>query len=218
MNKILVTYATMAGSTVEVAQAIAGELAESDIQVDVRPLAEVESIAGYHAVVLGAPMIMGWHRQALGFLKKHRPALQRIPLAVFVMAMSLTQTGETIPESMSVYVDEKLPKAPRQPGHLTFRERYARLSNYLRPILAAVRPAKPVTIGVFGGRLEYGRLPWWAVLFVMFVIQAPAGDRRNWAAIRSWAAGLPAAFQLDLAQTQELAFAAEHEAANPILR
>jgi hypothetical protein len=29
----------------------------------------------------------------------------------------------------------------------------------------------------------------------MQIIQAPAGDRRNWSAIRSWAAGLPAAFQ-----------------------
>jgi menaquinone-dependent protoporphyrinogen oxidase len=194
MKKILVTYATMAGSTVEVAQAIAGEIAESGVEVDVLPLREVESLDGYQAVVLGGPMIMGWHRQALGFLKKQRPAFQHIPLAIFVTAMSLTETGEAIP---GVYVDEKLPKAPRQPGHLTFRERYARLSNYLRPILAAVRPAKPVRIGVFGGRLEYGRLPWWAVLFVMFIIQAPAGDRRNWAAIRSWAAELPAAFGLE---------------------
>jgi hypothetical protein len=29
-------------------------------------------------------------------------------------------------------------------------------------------------------------------LFVMLVIQAPAGDRRNWTAIRAWAAELPA--------------------------
>jgi menaquinone-dependent protoporphyrinogen IX oxidase len=80
---------------------------------------------------------------------------------------------------------------------LNFRERYARLSNYLRPVLGAIRPAKPASIGVFGGRLEYGRLKWWAVLFVMLVIQAPAGDRRNWEAIRSWAAGIPAAFGLE---------------------
>jgi menaquinone-dependent protoporphyrinogen IX oxidase len=65
----------------------------------------------------------------------------------------------------------------------------------LRPIFQATRPAKPVSIGVFGGRLEYGRLKWWAVLFAMLVIQAPAGERRNWSAIREWAAGLPAAFQ-----------------------
>jgi menaquinone-dependent protoporphyrinogen IX oxidase len=73
---------------------------------------------------------------------------------------------------------------------LSFKERYARLENYIRPILKAAHPVRPVEIGVFGGRLEYGRLKWWAVMFAMLVIQAPAGDRRNWEAIREWAAGL----------------------------
>jgi menaquinone-dependent protoporphyrinogen IX oxidase len=91
-----------------------------------------------------------------------------------------------------------LPKLPASEGKLNFRERYARLTNYLRLILKAIRPVKPVSIGVFSGRLEYGRLKWWAVLFVMLVIQAPAGDRRNWAAIRAWAAGLPATFRLHI--------------------
>jgi hypothetical protein len=42
------------------------------------------------------------------------------------------------------------------------------------------------------------------VLFVMLIIQAPAGDRRNWGAIRAWAAGLPAALQLESPQTEGL--------------
>ena len=46
----------------------------------------------------------------------------------------------------------------------------------------------------FGGRLEYGRLPWWAVVFVILIIQAPPGNKHNWPFIRNWAAGLPAAF------------------------
>ena len=74
---------------------------------------------------------------------------------------------------------------------LSFRERYAQLGRYLGPILAAARPARPVSVGVFGGRLALGALPWWAMLFVALVVQAPAGDRRNWGAIRGWAAGLP---------------------------
>jgi menaquinone-dependent protoporphyrinogen IX oxidase len=61
----------------------------------------------------------------------------------------------------------------------------------------ATRPVKPVNVGFFGGRLEYGRLKWWAVLFVMLIIQAQAGDRRNWAAIRAWASNLAAKFQLE---------------------
>ena len=196
MRRILVAYATMAGSTAEVAQAVGEEIAKGGLQVDVLPLDEVQELEAYDGVVVGAPMIMGWHRAASGFLKKHRDAFRRIPLAVFVMAMSLTQTGEDSVGGVPVTVDEKLPKPPEKDGRLSFRERYARLSNYLQPILAATRPAKPASIGIFGGRLEYGRLKWWAVLFAMLVIRAPAGERRNWSAIRSWAAGLSTAFRL----------------------
>ena len=198
MSRILVAYATMAGSTVEVAQAVGEEIAKSGIQVEVLPISEVKGLQDYDGVVVGGPMIMGWHRGALRFLKKNRQAFQHIPLAVFVMAMSLTQTGETNVEGVPVFVDEELPKSPANEDRLNFRERYARLANYLHPIIKATRPAKPVSIGVFSGRLEYGRLKWWAVLFAMLVVQAPAGDRRNWGAIRSWASGLPALMQIEM--------------------
>lgn len=196
MAKILIAYASMTGSTAEVAQVVAEELAKSGLQVDVLPLSQVQDVDSYAGVVIGAPMIMGWHRSALGFLQKHRRSFQRIPLAVFVTAMSLTRTGETSVDGVPVFVDENLPKAPANEGGLSFKERYATLANYLRPILRSTRPVKPATIGVFGGRLEYGRLKWWAVLFAMVIIQAPAGERRNWPAIRAWAADILPAFQL----------------------
>lgn len=197
MKRVLVTYATMAGSTAEVAHAVADQLARRGVQVDVLPLSAITDLAAYDGVVVGAPMIMGWHRQALGFLRRNRAALQHLPVAVFVLCMSLTQTGETSLAGVPVVVDEKLPKAPQAEGRLSYRERYTRLESYLRPILKASGAAKPVSIGVFGGRMDYGRLKWWAVLFAMQIIRAPAGERRNWSAIRSWAASLPAAFQIE---------------------
>ncbi|MEW5870050.1 MAG: flavodoxin domain-containing protein [Chloroflexota bacterium] len=197
MNKILIAYTTMTGSTAEVAQVIAEEIAKHGAQADVLPLNQVESLEPYAGVVVGAPMIMGWHRSALRFLKKHRRSLQHIPLAVFVTAMSLTRTAEMSVGGVPVFVDENLPKAPEKAGSLSFRERYATLSNYLQPILRATYPVKPASIGVFGGRLEYGRLKWWAVLFAMVIIQAQAGERRNWSAIRSWAANISSTFQLE---------------------
>ena len=197
MRRILVTYATMAGSTAEVAHAIGEEIAKSGVQVDILPIDEIKDIGTYDGVVVGGPMIMGWHRGALRFLRKYRDDFQKTPLAVFIMAMSLTQTGETTVDEKLTYVDEKLPKLPEKEGSLNFRERYARISQYLNPVFQAIRPAIPKRIGIFGGRLEYGRLKWWAVLFVMLIIQAPAGDRRNWLAIRTWAADLPAALGLE---------------------
>jgi menaquinone-dependent protoporphyrinogen IX oxidase len=100
---------------------------------DVLPLGG-QSTPAYDGVVVGGPMIMGWHRAASGFLKRYRAAFQHIPLAVFVMAMSLTQTDDTSVGGVPVYVDEKLPKPPQKEGRLNFRERYASLSNYIRPI------------------------------------------------------------------------------------
>jgi menaquinone-dependent protoporphyrinogen oxidase len=190
MSRILVVYTTMAGSTAEVAQVVGEEIAKSGLQVDVLPVVQVRDLAPYDGVVVGGPMIMGWHRPALGFLKKHRSTLQHIPLAVFALAMSLTQTGETSVGGVEVYVDQNLPKPPKNAGKLSFRENYARLSNYIQPILKAVQPARPVSIGVFGGRMEYGRLKWWAVLFAMLIVQAPAGEKRNWPAIQAWASNL----------------------------
>ncbi len=198
MNKILVTFATLAGTTADVAQAVGAEIAKSGIQVDILPVSAVKSLDAYDAVVLGGPMIAGWHRNAMGFLKKHRKEWARKPLAVFATAMSLTQTGVTNLDSVPLCIDPGLPKPPANASRLTFRERYARIENYARPIMSAARPAQPVSIALLGGRLEYGRLPWWAVIFAMFVIQAPAGNKQNWPFIGEWAAGLVPMFRAAL--------------------
>ena len=191
MKKVLVTYATFSGSTAEVASAIAEALRREDRQIDVRPLAQAGSPDDSSAVVLGAPMIMGWHREAMNFLKKNRNALQRMPLAIFVTAMSLTSIGEIAVEGVPVFMDDGLAKPPQKPGRLSFRERYTLVSSYAAPILKAARPAKPVSIAFFAGRLDLFRLKWWAMLFVMLIVQAQIGDRRNWEAIHSWARELP---------------------------
>ncbi len=60
MNKILVTYLTNAGSTAKVAQAVADELGKN-ATVETLPLDKVTRFEPYFAVVLGAPMILGWH-------------------------------------------------------------------------------------------------------------------------------------------------------------
>lgn len=191
MKRILVAYVSMAGSTAEVARVVGEEIGKGGVMVDVLPFEDIHSLDGYDGVVVGAPLIMGWHREALAFLRSHRKDFQRIPLSIFILGLSLTQTAKMDVAGVNLTLDEKLPKSPAIPGKLSFRERYATLANYLGPILRAVQPAKPASLGFFGGRLEYGRLKWWAVMFVMLIIQAPAGDKRNWPAIRSWAAGLP---------------------------
>ncbi len=183
MNKILVTYATNAGSTAKIAEAVADELAKT-ANVDVLPLDKVTNLEGYSSVVLGAPMIVGWHRGALAFLTRHQTVLGQKKVAIFVTCVNLTKTDETSLEGVSLFIDEKLPKAPKNPARLSFKENYSTLKNYLTPILKLV---KPVSIGVFGGSLQYFSMKWWQVPFVLLAIQAAPGDKRNWKAIAEWA-------------------------------
>lgn len=193
MKKILVTYATNAGSTAKVAQAVADELAKTT-HVDVLPLEKAATLEEYSAIVLGAPMILGWHRGALAFLKRNQNALSSVPLAIFVTCASLTKTDETSLEGVPLFVDEKLSKAPKNPERLSFRENYTTLKKYLTPILKAAPGVKPVSIGVFGGSLQYFSMKWWQVPFVLLVIQAQPGDKRNWKAIAEWAGQLAGKF------------------------
>jgi menaquinone-dependent protoporphyrinogen oxidase len=190
VGKIVVAYATNTGTTADVAQVIGEELQKGGAQVDVLALGQVGSLEAYDGVVLGAPMIMGWHREAIRFLKQNHEVLSRIPVALFMMAMSLTRTNENGVDDVPIYVDEKLAQLPKVEGHLSFRERYATVQGYLRPVLRAVPVVKPISVGFFGGRLDIYRLKWWQALFVMLIIQAQPGEKRNWDAIREWANSL----------------------------
>jgi menaquinone-dependent protoporphyrinogen oxidase len=190
MKRILITYATLSGTTVEVARTVSEELVKQGHQATLLPLAQVKSLAGYDAVILGAPMIVGWHKEALSFLKRYQSELAGKPLALFATAMTLIQTGETSLDGVPLTVDGKLAQAPRTAGKLTFKERYAAIPNYAGPMLKAAGPTKPVSLALFGGRLDYYRLKWWAILFVAVMLGVKPGEKRNWELIRSWTGSL----------------------------
>jgi menaquinone-dependent protoporphyrinogen oxidase len=87
VSRILVAFATRAGSTREVAAAIAPTWRNAaipsslDVPGDVR-----EPVWRWDCVVLGAPIYSGrWHRHAHRFLKRHRRELGDVPVAVFGM-------------------------------------------------------------------------------------------------------------------------------------
>ena len=121
MSKVLVVYATNSGSTQEVAAAVAAELNQNGHTAEVNRSDEVTSIEGYDAVVVGAPMIFGWHAAARGFIKKYRQALSGKKVAYFACAMRLTQApGEKLAD-VPLTLDASLAAPAAKPGSLSIK-------------------------------------------------------------------------------------------------
>ena len=82
--RVLVAYSSRFGSTAEIAEAIASELRDHQIDVDCVPAHEAKSVAGYDGVVLGSAVYLKrWRRDARRFLEKHGGELEEIPFWVF---------------------------------------------------------------------------------------------------------------------------------------
>jgi menaquinone-dependent protoporphyrinogen IX oxidase len=190
MNNVLVAYATNAGTTAEVARVIAEELNKNGVPAEAQPISAVKSVESYGAVVIGAPMILGWHRDAARFVRQHQEALSRVPVAYFITAMSLTGASQDSVGPIPVFSDPGLVKPPHVAARLSLKERYTRVSNYASQPLTAGPQVKPAGIGIFGGKLEMYRLKWWQRLFVLLILRAPLGSLQNWPAVRQWAAQL----------------------------
>jgi menaquinone-dependent protoporphyrinogen oxidase len=157
MNKILVTYATRAGSTAEVAASIAEVLSEAGATVDVKPVPAVHEVKGYDAVVVGSAIRMGrWLPEAVEFVKANRETLSHIPTSYFLV---------------SGFLREDTPEMRRK------------VLAYLDPVRTML---DPTSIGLFAGKIDYSKMDW-VDRSIAEAVSSSEEDWRNWEAIRAWA-------------------------------
>ena len=187
-GRALLVYASKHGSTREIADAIAAELRVAFAEVDVHEAATAPAPSGYDAVVVGGPMIMGWHRDAEKYVKKQKDQLASVPFALFVTAASLTEDGTNELRGVPVARDPWLVKKPRNADKLTRKERYALPSHYLGDIFKACGPARPRSAAFFAGSLDLTTMNVFEKLFVLLIIGATPGDGRHFDFVREWAA------------------------------
>jgi len=189
-KRILVAYTSNAGSTGEVAQAIGKELGQDGSHVDVLHVKNVRDVSTYDAVLVGGPMIMGWHGEAVKFVERNQIALSKVPVAYFLTALSLTALHSDSYGGLPVFQDPALAKPVKNASKLSFKEKRTSVPHYLSPVLTKAPAVKPVGTAFFAGKLEPEKLNLFQRLFVKIIVGGQAGDRRNWSAIRSWASDL----------------------------
>jgi menaquinone-dependent protoporphyrinogen oxidase len=128
-KKILLAYGTASGSTAEVAQAMAEEMGQDSVQVDVHPVEKVRDISGYDAVVVGTAVRM-FHilPKTRRFLRRHRKALSKVPVAYFLVCLAM---GEPTPENIQ------------------------KAKHWAAPMIAT---KEPISLGLFGGCINHEKL------------------------------------------------------------
>lgn len=82
--RVLVTAASRHGATAEIAEAIAGKIRESEMEVDVLPPDAVDGVDPYDAVVVGSAVYAGhWLDPARRLVDRHAAALADRPTWLF---------------------------------------------------------------------------------------------------------------------------------------
>jgi menaquinone-dependent protoporphyrinogen oxidase len=156
-NRILVTYATRAGSTVEVAAAIGEALTKRGFSVNVLPVKDKPNLASYQAVLMGSAIRMGsWLPEAVDFIKTNQQVLNKMPVALFTVHMLNTGDDEASRTARLAYLDT------------------------VRPLLTKAEEV------YFAGKMDFSRLSF-LDRFVAGLVKAVEADQRDWDKIRNWA-------------------------------
>ncbi len=129
-KKILVAYASRAGSTAEVAEEVGKVLAAEGLPVDVLPIQSVTSFEPYSALVLGSAARIGkLIPETIRFARKYAKSFQMIKVAYFVVC--LTMFKDTV-------------------------ENRATVEGYLKPLY---KIKEPVDHEMFGGAMFPEKIP-----------------------------------------------------------
>jgi menaquinone-dependent protoporphyrinogen oxidase len=119
--RVLVTAASRHGATADIATMIGQALTDAGLDAEVRPLASLDGVAGYSAVVLGSGVYIGrWLPEATTFVERHAIELAARPVWLF----SSGPTGDPEPttEHDPVAIAE-LAASIHARGHRVFRGR-----------------------------------------------------------------------------------------------
>jgi menaquinone-dependent protoporphyrinogen oxidase len=123
--KVLIAYATVYGSTKEVAEKVGEVLKSKEMEVDVKSVTDISDVSGYDAAVIGAPVMkFSFLPPARKFVKKNKDALSKIPVAYFSIGFKMI---DDTPEGRDWM---------------------------MKKLKVVTKVVEPVDVGLFGGRYQ----------------------------------------------------------------
>ncbi len=167
--KVLVAYATGHGATAEIGQFIRDALREKGLEVSAANVADVTSVAGYDAFVIGSPIYANmWRTEFSQFVDRFADTLKSKPSFMFISCIRVLEDDG--PE-------------------------YVQKEYLYWPMLEKAGIQK---VEVFGGKLDLKATNFeerWSLSARWDSETLPDmrnGDFRDWEAIRTWANGIAA--------------------------
>ena len=173
--KVLVAYASKAGSTRGIAEFIGEKLRARGLEADVMDATSVRDAAGYDAFVVGSAVYMfHWMKEAKQFLSRNQKALSGRP--VWLISSGPVGTSRTDAKGRDL-LDVSV-SGPKEIDELR-------------------RQVSPRDHGVFFGVLDGSKLTGTTGFMYRMVRRSesaresmPEGDFRDWKLIEAWADGI----------------------------
>jgi menaquinone-dependent protoporphyrinogen oxidase len=111
---VLIAYTSATGSTIDIAAAIGTTLGERGFAVDVRPIVEGPSLAGYQAVLVGSPVHGAhWLPEAVDFVTANQAELNALPAALLTVHFFFRGKGESAQKQRLAYLNQVRPLVPQ---------------------------------------------------------------------------------------------------------
>jgi menaquinone-dependent protoporphyrinogen oxidase len=160
-RKVLIAYATWAGSTAEIAEGIAKILRDPSLDVEVWPVHDVKSLAGFDAVILGTPIRMGRpHPDIKRFVRRFKKEILNLKVSFFVACLNMSEDNQ---------------------------QNRIQTEGYLTPLFKVAPGIKPISLGLFAGVMDASKLKGFWKFVMNRTLQ---GDFRKWEKIDAWAKAL----------------------------
>ena len=159
---LLITYGSWADGTKGTAIEMSERLKQlPGLSVDVQPAKVVKNLKPYQAVIIGTGARMGGlHPSVVNFVVRHEKVLKEIPSAFFISCLTMKEDTPDNRDTVTAYMD-------------ILKQR--------------VRSYKPVSVGLFGGVIDYNKLPFYMRFFFQKTDDLAEGDYRDWDKILQWA-------------------------------